>query len=419
MKVEQMTRANLRVDGARLWDALMEMAAIGATPKGGVKRLALTDLDRQSRDLFAQWCKAAGLSLTIDAMGNMFARRAGADDNLAPVVIGSHLDTQPTGGKFDGALGVIGALEAVRTLNDLNIATRRPIEIVNWTNEEGSRFAPAMVSSAVHAGVMSQAEAYAQKDFDGLKLGDELTRIGYAGPAPVGGRAFHALFELHIEQGPILEAEGVDIGVVTHGQGMKWYEIVLEGFEAHAGSTPMARRRDALVAGARVIERVRAIALGEAPHGVGTTGVIEAQPGSRNVIPGRVFLTCEFRHPTQEALARMDGALRVALAEIAQQEKVAFDLKLVFDCAPTTFDADCVAAVRRAAQGLGLSHRDIVSGAGHDACNIARVAPTAMIFCPCVDGISHNEAEDIKPLWAENGANALLRAALEAAEIAG
>ncbi len=409
--------SNLRVDGARLWDALMEMARIGATPKGGVKRLALTDLDRAARDLFARWCADAGLTLSIDAMGNMFARRAGADETLAPVVIGSHLDTQPTGGKFDGALGVIGALEVARSLNDLNIRTRRPIEIVNWTNEEGSRFAPAMVSSAVFAGLMSLEEARAREDFDGVALGAELGRIGYAGAAPVGGRPFHALFELHIEQGPILEAENVDIGIVTHGQGMKWYEIAFDGFEAHAGSTPMARRRDALVAAARTIERVREIALTEAPLGVGTTGVIAIEPGSRNVIPGRAFMTCEFRHPTEAALARMDAALATAVAQIAAQEKVSAKLDHVFDCAPTTFDADCVAMARRAARSLGLSHRDIVSGAGHDACNIARVAPTAMIFCPCVDGVSHNEAEDIKPKWAEDGANVLLRAALEAAEI--
>lgn len=412
-----MTISNLRVDGARLWEALMEMARIGATAKGGVKRLALTDLDRQSRDLFARRCADAGLTMRVDAMGDMFARRAGADETLAPVVIGSHLDTQPTGGRFDGALGVIGALEAVRSLNDLKVRTRRPIEVVNWTNEEGSRFAPAMVSSAVHAGLMSLDEAYGRQDAEGRALGDELKRIGYAGAAPVGGRPFHALFELHIEQGPILEAEGVDIGVVTHGQGMKWYELTFVGFEAHAGSTPMARRRDALAAAARTIESVRAIALAEAPLGVGTTGVIAIEPGSRNVIPGRAFMTCEFRHPTGDALARMDAALRARIAEIAAQEKVSVEIAQVFDCPPTAFDAGCVAAVRRAADSLGLTHRDIVSGAGHDACNIARVAPTAMIFCPCVDGVSHNEAEDIKPKWAEDGANVLMRAALEAAEI--
>jgi N-carbamoyl-L-amino-acid hydrolase len=408
---------NLNIDGARLWDSLMEMAKIGATPKGGCNRLTLTDLDRQARELFTRWCTEAGCKMSVDQMGNMFARRAGADESLPPVMIGSHLDTQPTGGKFDGVLGVLGGLEVLRTLKDLEIATRHPIEVVNWTNEEGSRFAPAMISSGVFAGIYAQDFAYACADHAGVKLGDELLRIGFKGDAPVGKRPIHAMFELHIEQGPILEAEGLDIGVVTHGQGQFWYEVRLTGFESHAGTTPMNRRKDALVCAARVIALVHEIGEKHAPLGVGTCGLIESFPNSRNVIPGAVFLTCEFRNPNAEKLAEMDGAFRIKLDEIAIQSGVECDLRVVFDSPPIAFDESCVAAVRNAAQRLGLSHRDIVSGAGHDACNIARVAPTAMIFTPCVDGISHNETETIFPEWASAGVNVLLRAALEKAEI--
>jgi N-carbamoyl-L-amino-acid hydrolase len=408
---------NLQIDGTRLWDSLMEMAKIGATSKGGCNRLTLTDLDRQARELFARWCTDAGCKMSVDQMGNMFARRAGADESLPPVMIGSHLDTQPTGGKFDGVLGVLGGLEVLRTLKDLGIATRHPIEVVNWTNEEGSRFAPAMISSGVFAGIYAQDYAYARADQSGARLGDELQRIGFKGDAPVGQRPIHAMFELHIEQGPILEAEGVDIGVVTHGQGQFWYEVRLTGFESHAGTTPMNRRKDALVCAARVIALVHEIGEKHAPLGVGTCGLIESFPNSRNVIPGAVFLTCEFRNPNAEKLAEMDGAFRIKLDEIATQSGVDCDLKVVFDSPPIAFEESCVTAVRNAAKRLGLSHRDIVSGAGHDACNIARVAPTAMIFTPCVDGISHNETETIYPEWASAGVNVLLQAALDKAEI--
>ncbi|MEA2758131.1 MAG: beta-ureidopropionase / N-carbamoyl-L-amino-acid hydrolase [Methylobacteriaceae bacterium] len=408
---------NLNIDGARLWDSLMEMAKIGGTPKGGCNRLTLTDLDRQARELFARWCEAAGCKMSIDQMGNMFARRAGKDESLPPVMIGSHLDTQPTGGKFDGVLGVLGGLEVLRTLKDLGIATRHPIEVVNWTNEEGSRFAPAMISSGVFAGIYAQDFAYACADHAGATLGGELQRIGFKGDMPVGKRPIHAMFELHIEQGPILEAEGLDIGVVTQGQGQFWYEVRLTGFESHAGTTPMNRRKDALVAAARVITLVHEIGEKHAPLGVGTCGLIESFPNSRNVIPGAVFLTCEFRNPDAERLAEMDRVFRIRLDEIATQSGVDCDLKVVFDSPPIAFDESCVAAVRNAAKRLGYSHRDIVSGAGHDACNIARVAPTAMIFTPCVDGISHNETETISPEWASAGVNVLLQAALEKAEI--
>ena len=411
--------SNVRINGQRLWDSLMEMAKIGGTPKGGCKRLTLTDVDKQGRELFRAWCQQAGCSLKIDEMGNMFARRAGVEDDLPPVVLGSHLDTQPTGGKFDGVLGVLGALEVVRSLNDLNIKTRYPIEVANWTNEEGSRFAPAMVSSGVFAGVYTKEFAYSRLDPEGKKLGDELVRIGFKGEEPVGGRPLHAYFELHIEQGPILEDEGYDVGIVTHGQGQRWYELKLTGFESHAGSTPMPVRKDALLGAARVVELVNAIGLSKAPLGVSTCGMINAYPNSRNVIPGEVFLACEFRHPIDATLSEMDAALHEGVKAIAAKIGLTYELKQVFYYAPVAFDEECVSAVRRAADHFGYKHRDIVSGAGHDACYMARVTPTSMIFTPCVDGVSHNESEDIKLEWSTAGANVLLHAALEKAEIVG
>jgi len=409
--------SNVRINGQRLWDALMEMAKIGGTPKGGCKRLTLTDLDKQGRELFASWCEKEGCVVKVDEMGNMFARRPGVEDNLAPVMMGSHLDTQPTGGKFDGVLGVLGALEVIRSLNDLKIKTRRPIEIANWTNEEGSRYAPAMISSGVFAGVYTKEFAYERLDPEGKKLGDELERIGFKGEEPVGGRPIHAFFELHIEQGPILEDESIDVGVVTHGQGQRWYEIKLTGFESHAGSTPMPRRKDALLGAARIVELVNTIGLSKAPLAVSTVGMLNPYPNSRNVIPGEVFMTVDFRHPIDATLSEMDAALRQGVEEITAKIGLTADLKQIFYYAPVAFDENCVAAVRRAAKHLGLSHRDIVSGAGHDACYIARVAPTSMIFTPCVDGISHNESEDISQEWSTAGANVLMHAVLEKAEI--
>jgi N-carbamoyl-L-amino-acid hydrolase len=408
--------SNLRVDPARLWDSLMEMAKIGATAKGGSKRLTLTDVDKQGRELFARWCDAAGLSLTVDQMGNMFARRDGQDNSLPPVMMGSHLDTQPTGGKFDGVLGVLGALEVMRSMNDLKVKTRYPVEIANWTNEEGARYAPAMIASGVFAGAYTQDHAYGLTDRDGLKFGEELERIGFKGTEPVG-KPVHAFFELHIEQGPILEDEKIDIGVVTHGQGQRWFEINLTGFESHAGSTPMRSRKDALLGAARVVELVNSIGLAHPPLAVSTVGMLNPYPGSRNVIPGSVFLTCEFRHPEEAVLDVMDAALREGLAGIAAGIGLDYDIKCVFSYSPVPFDPDCIAAVRRGAEAYGYSHRDIVSGAGHDACYLARVAPTSMIFTPCVDGVSHNEAEDIKPEWASAGTQVLMHAVLEKAEI--
>jgi beta-ureidopropionase / N-carbamoyl-L-amino-acid hydrolase len=409
--------SNVRINGVRLWDSLMEMAKIGATPKGGCKRLTLTDLDKQGRELFRRWCEAEGCTVKVDEMGNMFARRTGEDPSLPPVIVGSHLDTQPTGGKFDGVLGVLGALEVVRSLNDLKIKTRYPIEVANWTNEEGSRFAPAMVSSGVFAGVFTKDFAYSRVDSEGKTLGAELQRIGFKGEEPVGGRPVHAYFELHIEQGPILEDENLDVGVVTHGQGQRWYEIRLTGFESHAGSTPMPRRKDALLGAARIVELVNAIGLAKAPLGVSTVGMLNPYPNSRNVIPGEVFMTCEFRHPIDATLSEMDAALKEGVEAITKKIGLTYDLKQVFYYPPVAFDPGCVEAVRRAAEHFGYSHRDIVSGAGHDACYLARVAPSSMVFTPCVDGVSHNEAEDIKQEWSTAGANVLMHAVLEKAEI--
>ena len=402
----------LSINGRRLWDSLMEMAKIGATAKGGVCRLALTDLDREGRDLFVRWAKEAGCTITVDRMGNVYARRAGRDDTLAPVMTGSHADSQPTGGKFDGIYGVLGGLEVIRSLNDHGIETDRPIEVVIWTNEEGSRFAPAMVSSGVFAGVFTLEYGLSRADVDGKTMGQELVRIGYAGDAPVG-KPIHAAFELHIEQGPILEAEGKTIGVVTHAQGQRWYEVVFTGQESHAGPTPMPRRRDALVGAARVIELVNRIGHQFAPYACATVGMLQVHPNSRNVIPGRVFFTVDLRHPEDAVLAKMDAALREGIAKIAAEAKVEVSkLEQIFYYAPITFDGDCVASVRAAAQRFGYSHRDMVSGAGHDACYLAKVAPTSMVFVPCIGGISHNEIEDATSEWIEAGANVLLHAML-------
>jgi beta-ureidopropionase / N-carbamoyl-L-amino-acid hydrolase len=407
----------LKVNGQRLWDSLMEMAQIGATAKGGVCRLALTDLDKQGRDLFVRWCTEAGCTIKIDRMGNVFARRAGRDDTLSPVITGSHADSQPTGGKFDGIYGVLGGLEVIRTLNDHNVQTDRPLEVAIWTNEEGSRFAPAMVASGVFAGVFTLEYGLSRADVDGRTMGQELERIGYAGTEPVGGRPIHAAFELHIEQGPILEAEGKTIGVVHAAQGQRWYEVVFTGQESHAGPTPMPRRKDALLGAAKVIDRVNRIGHAHAPYACATVGMVQVYPNSRNVIPGRVFFTIDIRHPDDAVLKQMDAEVRAAVAESAAEAKVEVTkLEQIFYYAPVPFDRACVDSVRAAAQRFGYSHRDIVSGAGHDACYLAKVAPTSMVFVPCIGGISHNEIEDAKPEWIEAGCNVLLHAMLGRAD---
>ncbi|MCP4329587.1 MAG: Zn-dependent hydrolase [Alphaproteobacteria bacterium] len=409
---------NLRVDGSRLWDSLMEMAKIGALPNGGCGRLALSDEDKVGRDLFAAWCEAAGCSVAVDRMGNIFARRPGRDDSRPPVVTGSHLDTQPHGGRFDGVYGVLAGLEVVRALNDAGIETESPIEVAVWTNEEGARFAPSMVGSAVFAGAYSLDKGLACADADGATIGAELGRIGYAGERPCGGTAVGAYFEAHIEQGPILESEDKTIGVVTGGQGLYWYDVSVGGQDSHAGTTPMPRRRDAMTATAAMIIALRDIALDHAPDGVATAGEMAVSPNSRNTIAGRVDFTIDLRHPDDAVRHAMDRALRAALERIAAEHDVEVTVEVVADTSAVVFDAECVGAVRSTAAAQGYSHRDIVSGAGHDAFFLSRVAPTAMIFVPCRDGLSHNEAEDAAPADLEAGCNILLHAMLDRAGVA-
>lgn len=404
-----------RIDAARLWDSLMEMAQIGATAKGGVSRLALTDEDRRGRDLFARWASDAGCTLRIDAMGNMFARRPGRDDSLAPVLTGSHADSQPFGGKFDGIYGVLAGIEVIRTLNDHDIQTDRAIEVVNWTNEEGSRFAPAMIASGVYTGVFDLQYGLSRTDAQGISLGEALHTIGYAGDEPMGGRDIHAAFELHIEQGPILEAEGITIGVVTGAQGQRWYEIELVGRSAHAGTTPMNHRLDALVGMSRVVEAVHALGIAEGDEGRATVGWANVFPNSRNVVPGRVVFSVEFRHPDEATVEKLDWLLRQQVQSIAETIGLQHTLKQIFQYSPIAFDAACINQVEQAATALGYSQRRMISGAGHDACYLSTVAPTSMIFVPCVEGLSHNEAEHIHPHWAEAGANVLLLSILASA----
>ncbi|MSU92253.1 hydantoinase/carbamoylase family amidase [Rhodobacteraceae bacterium 2CG4] len=408
---------NLKIDGSRLWESIMEMAMIGPGVAGGNNRQTVTDEDGQGRALFQRWCEAAGCSMGLDRMGTMFARREGTDPDALPVYVGSHLDTQPTGGKYDGVLGVLGGLEIIRTLNDLNIRTKHPIVVTNWTNEEGTRFAPAMLASGVFAGVHELDWAYARADAEGKTFGDELARIGWKGDEPVGARKMHAFFELHIEQGPILEAEGRDIGVVTHGQGLWWLQVTLIGKDAHTGSTPMEMRVNAGLGMARITELVHEIAMQSQPDAVGAIGQANVYPNSRNVIPGKAVFTIDFRSPDLEKLDGMKARLEAEAPKIAADLGLGIEIEPVGHFDPVTFDEGCVAAVRDAAERLGYSHRNIVSGAGHDACWINRVAPTAMVMCPCVDGLSHNEAEEISPEWAEKGANVLFHAVVETARI--
>lgn len=397
----------------------MEMAKIGATEKGGNCRLTLTDLDRQARDLFVRWCEAAGCTVNVDAVGNVFARRPGRDAARPAVMMGSHLDTQPTGGRFDGVLGVLAGLEAVRTLNDHGIETDAPIDVVCWTNEEGSRYAPAMMGSGVFTKVFELDDILAKVDIDGARFGDELARIGYAGPEAPGARDVGAYFELHIEQGPVLEAEEKTIGVVTAAQGQRWYEITVSGTESHAGPTPMPRRRDALVGAAEIVQAVNRIGHAHAPNACATVGHMQVRPNSRNVIPGEVFLTVDFRHPDDDTLKQMDADLKSACAEAATRLGLDIDVVDFWYFPPTPFDPACVDAVREGAEAAGYSHRDIVSGAGHDAIYLAGVAPAGMVFIPCEDGISHNEIENATPADCAAGCQVLLHAVLQRAGTVG
>jgi beta-ureidopropionase / N-carbamoyl-L-amino-acid hydrolase len=404
-----------KINSARLWQSLMDMARIGATPRGGVCRVALTDVDRAGRDLFVRWAYEAGCTVEVDQMGNIFARRAGSDNTLPPVLTGSHLDTQPTGGKFDGVYGVLAGLEVIRTLNDLGQTTRHPVEVVVWTNEEGSRFAPAMVASGVFAGELSLEYGLSRTDLHGVTIGQELDRIGYAGTRPCGGQPIHAYFEAHIEQGPLLEAEQRTIGVVQGLQGQRWFDCTIQGMEAHAGTTPMPRRQDALLGAARIVQAVQEAALTQAPAGVGTVGQLLVHPNSRNVIPGRVDFSIDLRHPDDHALTAMATAIRAAVEQLRVDRRLEGTLQEIWYAPPTPFHHDCIATVRHAAQRLGLPHMDMISGAGHDAKYMAHVCPSAMIFIPCKDGISHNEIEDATKEDAAAGGNVLLQAILDTA----
>ncbi|WP_029040587.1 Zn-dependent hydrolase [Cucumibacter marinus] len=408
---------NMRINGDRLWDSIHEMAEIGPGIAGGNNRQTVTDEDGEGRHLFQRWCEEAGLTMGVDEMGTMFARREGTDPDALPVYVGSHLDTQPTGGRYDGVLGVLGGLEIIRTLNDLGIKTKHPIVVTNWTNEEGTRFAPAMLASGVFAGKHDLQWAYDRTDAKGLKFGDELERIGWKGEEKVGDRKMHAFFELHIEQGPILEAEGKDIGVVTHGQGLRWIQCTVTGKESHTGSTPMPMRKNAGRGLALITELVHEIAMKHQPNAVGAIGHIDIYPNSRNIIPGKAVFTIDFRSHLMEVIDAMLNEFNERAPKLCEDIGVTLETEIVGQFNPPAFDKNCVAAVRNAAERLGYSHKDIVSGAGHDACWINDVAPTAMVMCPCVDGLSHNEAEDISKEWATAGADVLFHAVVETAEI--
>ena len=405
-----MSGTNQQIDAKRLWDSLMSMASIGATPKGGVRRLTLTDVDKAGRQRFTEWCEALGLKVRVDAMGNMFARREGRDPSRQPVLMGSHLDSQPSGGKFDGALGVLAGLEVMRTLHDLGITTEAPIELVNWTDEEGSRFGHSLMGSGVWAGVYTQEKAYGLKDVEGVTVSEALDSIGYKGAYPAKPFPADAYFELHIEQGPILEREGKQIGVVTGAQAQVWYDAVIRGQDSHAGTTPPSMRRDALVAAARVIERVDALMRERGEDGRGTVGFLQVAPNSRNVVPGEVRFSIEFRHPDNTIIESLATSFPAEAAQLATANGCLLELTELFRIPMQPFDPACVDLVREGAARLGYSARDIVSGAGHDAVYVARSVPTAMIFTPCKDGLSHNEAESILPAEAAAGCQVLFEA---------
>ncbi len=409
---------NLRINGQRLWDSLMELAQIGATPKGGVCRLTLTDLDKQGRDLVTRWAREAGMTVTIDKIGNGFMRRPGRNNNLPPIMTGSHIDTQPTGGKFDGNYGVLAGIEVVRTLNDHGIETEAPIEVAFWTNEEGSRFVPVMMGSGVFAKAFTLEHAYAATDTEGKTVKGELERIGYIGDQEPGDHPIGAYFETHIEQGPVLEDHVKTIGVVSGVLGIRWFDCTVTGMEAHAGPTPMALRKDAMLAATRIMQDVVAAAHRHPPHGRGTVGMVQVFPNSRNVIPGRVKFSIDLRNSTDALVDAMAAEVKAFADQVAKEHGVRVNIEMVSSYPAQLFQPECVEAVGRAAAKLGYSHMPAVSGAGHDAVYMAKLAPSGMIFIPCKDGISHNEIEDAKPEHIEAGCNVLLHAMLERAILA-
>jgi N-carbamoyl-L-amino-acid hydrolase len=406
---------NISINSDRLWDSLMTMAKIGPGIAGGNNRQTMTSEDGEARKLLQKWSEDAGMTMKVDELGSMFLKREGTDKNALPVVIGSHLDTQPTGGKYDGVLGVLAGLEIARTLNDLNIQTKRPILIVNWTNEEGSRFPPAMMASAGYAGIYDVNTLLSAKDAEGNIFRNELDKIGWKGLEPVGAQKFHCYYELHIEQGPILETEEIDIGIVTHGQGLKWLEFKLNGKEQHTGTTPMNVRKDTSLAMSEIILAVNNIANQNQPNALGSVGHIEVSPNSRNVIAGETIFTVDIRSPDINKLNKMEKELEIAANEICRKYNVQIHIEQIGGFDPVEFNKECLDHLRTNAKKFGYSYKDIVSGAGHDACWINTVAPSAMIMCPCVDGLSHNEAEEIKPEWAYSSTNVLLHSAIASA----
>ena len=398
------------IDAQRLWSSLMELAKIGATPKGGVRRVTLTPADREGRERFALWCREAGLELRIDAIGNMFARRAGRDSGAAPVVMGSHLDTQPNGGRFDGAYGVMAGLEVVRALNDAGVETRAPLEVACWTNEEGSRFVPTMMGSGVFAGVYPLEDVLGNRDTEGISVREALEAIGFRGEARPHRVA--AYFEAHIEQGPVLEDTRTTIGVVQGALGQRWFDVLISGQDAHAGPTPMHLRKDAMLAAARLTLEVNRIAVTFPDSARGTVGHLQVKPNSRNVIPGEVRMTVDLRNARDATLSSMKKELEKTASAIARECRVGIETKEVVYFPPSEFAPELVERVRAAAKRLGFSHRDIVSGAAHDAVYLARVAPTAMVFVPCEGGISHNEIENARPDDLAAGCSVMLEAVI-------
>jgi N-carbamoyl-L-amino-acid hydrolase len=406
---------DLQINGERLLQRLTDMAQLGATAKGGVCRVALSDEDKAGRDLFVEWCQAAGCTVTVDQIGNIFARKDGTRGDLPAVLAGSHLDSQPTGGKYDGVYGVLAALEAIETMNDKEISTTHPVEIVSWTNEEGARFAPGLAGSGVYAGAFDLEYTLSRSDKSGLTLGEELRRIGYAGEAIAGGRPLKAALEIHIEQGPILEAEGITIGVVRGIQGMRWYDLIFAGQEAHAGTTPMERRKDPVAAVIKVLQRIYTLNEKNAPYGRATFGDFTVEPGSRNTVPGRLTVSLDYRHPEETVLDEVDQELRTIMEAECRVAGVEGQVEELWHMPPVSFAAECILAVQSAADKLGYSSKEMISGAGHDAMYLAQVTPTGMIFVPCEDGLSHNELENAQPEDLIAGANVLLHAILELA----
>jgi len=409
--------STLRIDGTRLWNSLMELARIGGTAKGGVCRLALTDLDKQGRDLVTSWARAEGMSVVVDQIGNIFMRRPGRNNALPPVMTGSHIDTQPTGGKFDGNYGVLSGIEVIRTLNQQNIQTEAPIEVAVWTNEEGSRFVPVMMGSGVFCGAFTLEHAYNATDIDGKKVRDELERIGYIGEQVCGDHPIGAYYEAHIEQGPVLENADTVIGVVPAVLGLSWYDCTVTGFESHAGPTPMEIRKDALQVSTYIMQEVVAIANRYPPYGRGTVGQVQVMPNSRNVIPGQVKFSIDLRNVSEDSLTRMHEDLLAYLEAMRKKTGLSIELERVSYFPPCPFHPDCVDNVRAASAALGYKTMDVVSGAGHDAIYAARLAPAGMIFVPCKDGVSHNEIEDARPEHLEAGCNVLLQAMLASAGV--